>query len=108
VLRVLKKLSENRILIEIPAVLAELQDPDVRRLVAALEHEAPATAEDRLEVVIGLLMRRMDEAKRAELVTKIGEATRRGDQELARKLLAEQTELIKRLGSPSPGVPDAE
>ncbi|HVN32761.1 MAG TPA: DNA primase [Thermoanaerobaculaceae bacterium] len=108
VLRVLKKLAENKILIEIPAVLAEIQDPDVRRLVAALEHEAPATAEDRLEVVIGLLMRRMDEAKRAELVTKIGEATRRGDQELARKLLAEQTELIKRLGPPSPGVPDAE
>ncbi|HLE60221.1 MAG TPA: hypothetical protein VI700_01660, partial [Thermoanaerobaculaceae bacterium] len=108
VLRVLRKISENGALIEISAVVAEVEDPNVRRLIAGLEHEAPATPEDRLEVVIGLLMRRRDEAKRAELVTKIGEATKRGDQELARRLLAEQTELIKRLGPPSPGVPDTE
>jgi DNA primase len=108
VLRILKKLSENGALIEIAAVLAEVEDPNVRRLIAGLEHEAPATPEDRLDVVIGLLMRRRDEAKRADLVTKIGEATKRGDQELARRLLAEQTELIKRLGPPSPGVPETE
>jgi DNA primase len=108
VLRILTKLSENGALIEIAAVLAEVEDPNVRRLIAGLEHEAPATPEDRLDVVIGLLMRRRDEAKRAELVTKIGEATKRGDQELARRLLAEQTELIKRLGPPSPGVSETE
>jgi DNA primase len=106
VLRVLRKLTENGALIEPAAVVAEVEDPDVRRIVAALEHEAPATPEERLEVVIGLLMRRRDEAKRAELVAKIGEATKRGDHDLARRLLAEQTELIKRLGPASLGVPD--
>ncbi|OFV83471.1 MAG: DNA primase [Acidobacteria bacterium RBG_13_68_16] len=107
VLRVLRKLTENGALIELAAVVAEVEDPNVRRIVAGLEHEAPATSEDRLEVVIALLMRRRDEARRADILDKMRRAESAGDKETLERLKAEQTELIKRLGPPSPGVPEA-
>ena len=108
VLQVLQKLTENGALIELAAVIAEVEDPNVRRIVAGLEHEAPATPEDRLEVVIGLLMRRRDEARRADILDKMRRAESGGDKETLERLKAEQTELIKRLGPPPPGGPDAE
>ena len=108
VLQVLQKLTENGALIELAAVIAEVEDPNVRRIVAGLEHEAPATPEDRLEVVIGLLMRRRDEARRADILDKMRRAESGGDKETLERLKAEQTELIKRLGPPSAGGPDAE
>jgi DNA primase len=107
VLRVAFQLAEKKQLIDVSAVVSAIEDPEARRLLAALEHEAPRTAEDRLDVVISLLVRRRDEARRGDLVARIADATRRGDHELAKRLLAEQAELIKRLAGPAATPPDA-
>ena len=105
VLRVLRKLHADGAPIEVSALLSELGDPAVRRLVAGLEHEAPPTPEDRVGVVIALLVRKRDEGRRAEILEKMRRAEAAGEKETLARLNAEQTELIKRLATPGPGSP---
>ena len=105
VLRVLRKLHADGAPIEVSALLSELGDPAVRRLVAGLEHEAPPTPEDRVGVVIALLVRKCDEGRRAEILEKMRRAEAAGEKETLARLNAEQTELIKRLATPGPGSP---
>jgi DNA primase len=100
VLGVIGQLVEKGALIEASAVVSSIEDPGVRRLIASLEHEAPATPEDRLGVVIALLLRKRDEARRADILDKMRRAESSGDRETLERLKAEQTELIKRLGAP--------
>ncbi len=103
VLRVLRGLLEVGAPIEVASVMSEVQEPAIRRLVAGLEHEAPATPEDRVEVVIGLLLRKRDEARRAEILVRMQRAEAAGETETLQRLKAEQAELIKRLAGPPRG-----
>ncbi len=105
VLRALRSLFEAGAPIEVTAVLSELENPVVRRLVASLEHEAPPTPEDRVEIVIGLLLRKRDEVRRAEILEKMRQAESTGEKETLAQLKAEQAELIKRLAAPPHGPP---
>jgi DNA primase len=103
--RLLNALLDAGTPLEVTAVMSQLEDPALRRLVAGLEHEAPPTPEDRLEVLIGLLARRRDEAKRAEIVTQMRRAEAAGETESLARLKAEQAALIKKLAAPVPGTP---
>ncbi len=100
VLRVLRDFLEAGTPIEVATVMSQLDTPTVRRLVAGLEHEAPPTPEERAEVVIGLLLRRRDEARRAEILERIRRAEAAGEKESLARLKVEQAELIKRLAAP--------
>jgi DNA primase len=105
VLRVLRRIHAEGAPIEVSALLSELGDPAVRRLVAGLEHEAPPTPEDRVGVVIALLVRKCDEGRRAEILEKMRRAESAGEKETLARLNAEQAELIKKLATPGPGSP---
>jgi DNA primase len=105
ILRVLRTLLEAGAPIEVPALISSLEDPAVRRLVAGLEHEAPPTPEEGLEVLIALLLRRRDEARRGEVLEQMRRAEAAGEKETLARLRVEQAELIKRLAAPPPPPP---
>lgn len=105
VLAAMRRLLETGRSIEVTALMPELENPAVRRVVASLEHEAPPTPRDRLEVVFELLQRKRDEVRRAEIVNKIRQAEAAGERETLAQLKVEQAELIKRLATLPPEAP---
>ncbi len=102
VLRAMGAMLEAGAPLEVTSLMANLESPAVRRLVAGLEHETPPSGEESVEVVIGLLLRKRDEARRAEILERMRLAEAAGEKETLAQLKAEQAELIRRLaGSPS-------
>jgi hypothetical protein len=85
---------------ELSDVLAEIEDPLDRRLLASLEHEAPQTARERIPSLIELVRRRGDRLRSTGLIARIREAESAGDTQALTRLKTEQSELIKKRSKP--------
>jgi DNA primase len=83
--------------LEISALTADIEDGDVRRVVAALEHEVPETDEERLTLVI---LRELCDKNRktrlADLSLEIAHAEKQGNKEKLAQLQREKNALIRR------------
>jgi DNA primase len=83
--------------LEISALTADIEDSDVRRVVAALEHEVPETDEERLTLVI---LRELCDKNRktrlADLSLEIARAEKQGNKEKLAQLQREKNALIRR------------
>jgi DNA primase len=86
--------------IEVAQLLAEIEEPMDRRLLASLEHEAPQTPLERIPSLIELVRRRSDKLRSARLVEEIRGAEVAGDTAALAQLKAEQSELIKKRRNP--------
>ncbi len=87
--------------VDAAAVLGATDDPDDRRLLASLEHEAPQTARDRIPTLIDVVRRRSERVRSAGIIARMRAAEAAGDTETLAQLKAEQSALIKRRGRPS-------
>ena len=91
--------AEGRTL-EISALAPDIDDRDVRRLLAALEHEAFETDEERLVFVVRGLWERQKNQKLADLRREMARAEQQNDQEELARLAAEW-HVLRRMTNPS-------
>ncbi|MCU0293911.1 MAG: DNA primase [Thermoanaerobaculaceae bacterium] len=82
--------------LEISGLTSDIDERDVRRLLAALEHEAPETTEEGLQLILRELWERQRKKRLALLNTEIAQAERQGDSERLQQLLHEWLPLSKR------------
>jgi DNA primase len=95
---VLRRAREGATL-EISGVTSDIEEHDVRRILAALEHEAPFTDEQHLALIMRELCEKQRTRRLAELSLEIARAEREGQpQELAR-LLHEKQSLLRKNGA---------
>lgn len=95
VLRTLQERASAGLPLEICALTPDIDDRDVRRLLSALEHEAPETGEERLVLILRELWERRRKKRLAELQREIPRAQREGDQEALARLSREWHQLMK-------------
>jgi DNA primase len=81
--------------LEIWQLTSDIDDRDVRRLLSALEHEAPETGEDRLVLILRELWERQKKKRLAELQRELLLAQRDRDQEALARLTREWHQLMK-------------
>ena len=101
VIEVLQRRVAERATLDVADVLAAIDDPQDRRLLASLEHEAPKTAGERVPSLIEVVRRRSDRLKSAGIIARMRAAELAGDTETLAQLKAEQSALIKRRGRSS-------
>ncbi|HNX49069.1 MAG TPA: DNA primase [Thermoanaerobaculaceae bacterium] len=96
---ILKKLAEASAegrALEISQLTSDIDERDVRRLLAALEHEAPETTDEGLQLILRELWDRQRKKRLALLNSEIARAERQGDSERLQQLLQEWLPLSKR------------
>lgn len=86
--------------LEIRELWSDIDERDVRRLLAALEHEAPETSADDLQLIMRELWERQRKKRLAHLNSEIARAERRGDHGTLQRLLHEWL-LLTRKTTPS-------
>lgn len=79
--------------LEISRLMADIEESDARRVLAALDHEAPETPEHRLELILRELCQRQRQRKLAALNQAIRQAEAKNDSEALARLSQEWTKL---------------
>ena len=95
VLRAMQARAMQRQPLEISHLTSDIDDRDVRRLLSALEHEAPETGEERLVLIMRELWERRRRKRLAELQPEIQRAKLDQDQEALARLTREWHLLMK-------------
>jgi DNA primase len=95
VMEAIKAIVAEHGTLEISALTSHIDDRDARRLLAALEHEAPETPEDRLSLILRELWERQRKRRLAELSNRIAQAERQGDHDQLTELSLEWSLLLK-------------
>jgi DNA primase len=95
VLRALQARVSQGQALEISQLTSDIDDRDVRRLLSALEHEAPETGEERLVLIMRELWERRRRKRLAELQPEIQRAKRDQDQEALARLTREWHQLMR-------------
>ncbi len=91
-------LADGRTL-EISSLTSHIEDGEVRRLLAALEYEAPATTDERFTLILRGLWRRYRDRRLAELQQELARAKASQDTKRLKELTVEWTELSRRVRS---------
>lgn len=91
----LKKRVEDGGTLEISDLTSDIDDRDARRLLAALEHVAPETPEERLSLIMRELWERQRKRRLAELSNEIARAEHAEEHDQLEKLLHEWQNLLK-------------
>jgi len=81
--------------LEISALTSDIEERETRRLLAALEFEAPPVTQERLGAVTRELWERQRQRRLADLTRAITAAEKEGSHEQVARLLAEKSRLLK-------------
>ncbi|MGC8915911.1 MAG: DNA primase [Thermoanaerobaculum sp.] len=98
VLEVLARLEGEGIPLEISTLSTHINEREARRLVAALEYEAPPTTEGGLERILRELWERQRRQRIAALTEDVRRAERAGDRDAMQRALAEIQAVSRRTG----------
>jgi len=101
VVRAMKSMADEGLPLEISALGTHIKDREARRLVAALEYEAPQTSEEGLEKILRELWERQRKKRLAILTEQVRRAQSEGNKEALSALLREMQTLLNR--APWPG-----
>jgi len=82
--------------LEICGLWSDIDERDVRRLLAALEHEAPETTADDLQLIMRGLWEKQRKKRLVHLNREIARAERQGDHETLQQLLREWLSLTRK------------
>ena len=100
ILRAMLQRAERRETLEISALTSDIEEREVRRVLAALEHEAPSTDEERFMLNMRTLCEKHRKLRLAELSVEISRAERLGDTEKLARLARDKQALIKKPPGP--------
>ncbi len=99
VMEVLVSLDSSGTPLEISALSTHINEREARRLVAALEYEAPPTSEKGLEKILRELWERQKKRQLAALTQEIRRAQAEQDREALARALAEMQALMRQAGA---------
>jgi len=102
ILNELRDLAATGGALEISAIGSDIDHREMRRVLAALEHEVPPTGVEHLKLIKRELCEKSRQKKLAELSLEIAHAEKLRDRSRLAELLREKSTLLKRPPSPGP------
>jgi DNA primase len=96
IIKCLSDRAERGAPLEISDLASDIDDREVRRILAALEHEVPPTGVEHLKLIMRGLCEKQRQKRLADLSLEIARAERQNDPELLAQLLHEKSALIRK------------
>ncbi len=96
IIKCLSERVERGAPLEISDLASDIDDREVRRILAALEHEVPPTGVEHLKLVMRGLCEKQRQKRLADLSLEIARAERQNEPERLAQLLHEKSALIRK------------